>query len=102
VRLPGAVVAADVETPRQAAARALRGRPVGGPGRLLGLDWLPGAGGPARLVYVFDGGTTAGSGGVPGLRAVPAGRAGPRAAACLAARDAPGGPIELVGGAPTP
>ncbi|MFD9126592.1 NUDIX domain-containing protein [Kitasatospora sp. NPDC059571] len=100
-RLPGAVVAAEAETPRQAAARVLAGRPGlpgGPPGRLLGLDWLPGGGGPARLVYVFDGGTAVPPG--PGLRPVEAGEAGPRTAACLAVRDSPGGPIELVGGAP--
>ncbi|GJF31579.1 hypothetical protein KNE206_42790 [Kitasatospora sp. NE20-6] len=88
-------VAADRETPRGAAARLLRTASGGPPpGRLLGLDWLPGGTGCTRLVFVFDGGPTGPAGPVDG--AAPA--TGARAAACLARRGSARGPIELVDG----
>ncbi|MGK4579420.1 NUDIX hydrolase [Kitasatospora sp. HPMI-4] len=56
--LPGGSVEADREMPRAAARREIR-EELGWdrePGRLLGLDWSAGPGGPAAMVYVFDGG----------------------------------------------
>lgn len=90
-------VAADRESPRGAARRLLRARGrAGPPGRLLGLDWLPGGSGRTRLVYVFDGGHA---------DATPTESAaegtGARVAACLARRGTAGGPIELVDGVPS-
>ncbi|WP_344467978.1 NUDIX hydrolase [Kitasatospora kazusensis] len=106
--LPGGVVRADRELPRETARRELAALGAErSPGRLLGLDWRPADDGPARLVYVFDGGA------VPEVRPGPA---DPRLCApaevhtlllepdqatlhaCLTARAAGGAPVELVRG----
>ncbi|WNO71452.1 MULTISPECIES: NUDIX hydrolase [unclassified Streptomyces] len=57
--LPGGTVESDDnETPRQAARRETL-EEIGldvQPGRLLAVDWVPGAGRPPIIAYVYDGG----------------------------------------------
>ncbi|GHF55973.1 hypothetical protein GCM10018790_37390 [Kitasatospora xanthocidica] len=126
--LPGGGVEADRETPRTAARREIHeelGWEVE-PGKLLALDWQPGAAADpaanpatgrdtAVLVYVYDGGTV--TDGMLGsivlqeaelvewrlcdpaeARTLLTGPSWGRTAAALAARAGTGGPVELVGG----
>ncbi|MBO1419973.1 NUDIX hydrolase [Streptomyces sp. FH025] len=126
--LPGGGVEADREGPRAAARREIH-EELGWrvePGRLLALDWQPGAAADpaadpatgrdtAVLVYVFDGGTATeellGSIELPErelvdwrlcdpneARALLTGPSWDRTAAALAARAHSGGPVELVRG----
>ncbi|ARF82157.1 NUDIX hydrolase [Kitasatospora aureofaciens] len=126
--LPGGGVEADRETPRTAARREIReelGWEVE-PGRLLALDWQPGAAaGPganpatgrdtAVLVYLYDGGTVSEElldsialqehelvewrlCAPTEARALLRGPSWDRVAAALAARERSAGPAELVGG----
>ncbi|MFJ7275199.1 NUDIX domain-containing protein [Kitasatospora sp. NPDC098663] len=126
--LPGGGIEADRELPRAAVRREIReelGWEVE-PGRLLALDWQPGAAADpeadpatgrdtAVLVSVFDGGTVTermlGSIALPEeelvewrlcgpaeARALLTGPSWARTAAALAARERAGGPAELVRG----
>ncbi|MFI9364125.1 NUDIX hydrolase [Kitasatospora sp. NPDC053057] len=126
--LPGGGVEADRETPRAAARREIReelGWEVE-PGRLLAVDWQPGAAADpganpatgrdtAVLVYLYDGGTVTerllGSIALQEqelmewrlcepaeARALLSGPSWDRVAAALAARERSAGPAELVGG----
>ncbi|MFJ2867827.1 NUDIX domain-containing protein [Kitasatospora sp. NPDC087314] len=126
--LPGGGIEADRELPRAAVRREIR-EELGWeaePGRLLALDWQPGAAADpeadpatgrdtAVLVSVFDGGTVTermlGSIALPEeelvewrlcdpaeARALLTGPSWARTAAALAARERAGGPVELVRG----
>ncbi|MFJ8624755.1 NUDIX domain-containing protein [Kitasatospora sp. NPDC093550] len=126
--LPGGSVEAARETPRTAARREIReelGWEVE-PGKLLALDWQPGAAADpaadaatgrdtAVLVYVYDGGTVTDAmlGSITlqeqelvewrlcdstEARTLLTAPSWDRTAAALAARTGSGGPVELVGG----
>ncbi|MCC9309150.1 NUDIX hydrolase [Kitasatospora sp. RB6PN24] len=118
--LAGGKVEPAIEMPRQAARREIA-EELGWdrtPGQLLALDWSnPAGGGPARLAYIFDGGTVSADDlarirlqrselaewrmcTLPEAETLLAPRSAARVRACLTARAIGAGPVELFDGRP--